>query len=273
VIDVDLALAFTTGMVATVNPCGFAMLPAYLSFFLGMEQDRASTSRALVVGTAVTVGFVGTFAVVGLIVTRVTRSVVDIAPWFSLVIGGALILAGVFMLRGFDPTVRLPRLDRGGRSGSVGSMTLFGVSYAVASIGCELPVFLFAMSGAFGKNLASGVVYFVFLGLGVAAILVSLTITLAMARQSLLQLMRRVLPYVNRIAGGLLVVAGAYVAWYGWFEIRAGRDDAAVDRVTDWSFTAGDWLQQHRDLIVLVFALLLLIAGWYATRGRKANVR
>ncbi|MFN7150094.1 MAG: cytochrome C biosynthesis protein, partial [Microthrixaceae bacterium] len=24
-------------MVATVNPCGFAMLPAYLSYFLGLE--------------------------------------------------------------------------------------------------------------------------------------------------------------------------------------------------------------------------------------------
>ena len=89
------------------------------------------------------------------------------------------------------------------------------------------------MSGAFGRNLASGIVYFVFLGLGVAAILVSLTITLAMARQSLLRLMRKVLPYVNRIAGALLVAAGAYVAWYGWYEIRSGRNDAAVDRVTD----------------------------------------
>jgi cytochrome c-type biogenesis protein len=273
VIDVDLALAFTTGMVATVNPCGFAMLPAYLSFFLGVEQDRASTSRALVVGTAVTMGFVGTFAVVGLVVNHVTRSVYDVAPWSSLVIGGALIVVGLLMLQGFDPTVRLPRLDRGGRSGGVGSMTLFGISYAVVSIGCELPVFLVAMTGAFGKNLASGVVFFVFLGLGVAAVLVSLTITLAMARQTLVQLMRKVLPYVNRIAGGLLVLAGAYVAWYGWREIRKDPNDAIVKRVTDWSFTAGDWLTHHQDAIVMVFALLLLIAGWYATRTRKPSVR
>jgi cytochrome c biogenesis protein CcdA len=225
------------------------------------------------VGTAVTSGFVGTFAVVGLVVNHVTRSVYDVAPWVSLVIGAALILIGALMLSGFDPTVRLPRLDRGGRSGGVGSMTLFGISYAVVSIGCELPVFLVAMSGAFGKNLASGVIYFVFLGLGAAAVLVSLTITLAMAQQSLVQLMRRVLPFVNRIAGGLLVLAGAYVAWYGWFEIRDGRNDATVDRVTDWSFTAGDWLQQNRDVIVLVFALLVLVAGWYAARNRRTSVR
>ncbi len=92
VIDVDLALAFTTGMVATVNPCGFAMLPAYLSFFIGIEDrneddPRASVWRALVVGLAVTLGFAATFAVVGLFVSRVTRSVYDVAPWISLVIG------------------------------------------------------------------------------------------------------------------------------------------------------------------------------------------
>src|SRR5581483_1767950 len=92
VIDVDLALAFTTGMVATVNPCGFAMLPAYLSFFLGIEDERASIGRALVVGATVTAGFAVTFAVVGLVVSRVTNSVYDFAPWVSLVIGAALLL-------------------------------------------------------------------------------------------------------------------------------------------------------------------------------------
>ena len=45
-IDAPLALAFTAGMVATVNPCGFAMLPAYLSFFLGLEGDDDDAPQA-----------------------------------------------------------------------------------------------------------------------------------------------------------------------------------------------------------------------------------
>lgn len=274
-IDVDLALAFTTGMVASVNPCGFAMLPAYLSFFLGVERDRASLSRGLVVGTAVSAGFVGTFAIIGLVISRVTRSVYDVAPWVSLVIGALLVVIGIFMLRGFDPTVRLPRLDRGGRSGSLRSMTLFGISYAVASIGCEMPVFLIAMSGAFGKNLASGVVYFVFFGLGFAAILVSLTLTLSVARQSMVRALRRVLPYVNRIAGALLVLAGVYVTWYGWTEIQSDASTAnpTIRRVYGWSYSWGDWLRQNQSAIVLVFALLLLVAGFVTARGRRAHAR
>ena len=43
--DGELAYYLAIGMVATVNPCGFAMLPAYLSFFLGLEgQDEAAES-------------------------------------------------------------------------------------------------------------------------------------------------------------------------------------------------------------------------------------
>jgi cytochrome c-type biogenesis protein len=271
-IDVDLALAFTTGMVATVNPCGFAMLPAYLSFFLGVERERASVGRAFVVGAAVTTGFAGTFAVVGLVVSRVTTSVYDIAPWFSLVIGGALVLLGVALLAGLDPSLRLPRLDRGGRSGGLGSMALFGVSYAVASIGCELPLFLAAMSGVFGKNFASGVAYFIVFGFGFGAIIVLLSIALAMTQQSIVHTVRRVLPFVNRIAGGLLVLAGAYVAWYGWIEIRDKTTrDATVSRVTDWSATASTWLDQNLQLIVALFAVSVVVTVLYAARSHRAH--
>ena len=272
-IDVDLALAFTTGMVATVNPCGFAMLPAYLSFFLGIEDERAPISRALIVGATVAVGFAATFAVVGLVVSRLTTSVYDIAPWFSLLIGAFLVIFGVALLAGLDVVVRLPRLERGGRNRDIGSMALFGVSYAVASIGCELPLFLAAMSGVFGKNLASGVVYFIVFGLGFAAVITSLTVALAMARQSLVHTMRRVLPYVNRIAGVLLVLAGLYVAWYGWIEIRDDPNDATVQRVTDWSFSVGDWLQANRGLVIVASVAAVGGAVFVAARTRRANVR
>jgi cytochrome c biogenesis protein CcdA len=34
-----VGLAFGAGMIAAVNPCGFAMLPAYLSLYLGAEES------------------------------------------------------------------------------------------------------------------------------------------------------------------------------------------------------------------------------------------
>ena len=114
-----LALAFTTDMVVTVNPCGFVMLPAYLSFFAGADQERdvaRAVGRALIVGPTVTIGFVATFAVLGLMVSQLTSSVYDIAPWVSLVIGGALVLRGI---SASYPSRALPRV-----AGSVSAAAL-----------------------------------------------------------------------------------------------------------------------------------------------------
>jgi cytochrome c biogenesis protein CcdA len=276
-IDAPLALAFTTGMVATVNPCGFAMLPAYLSFFVGVEDrgeedPRASLWRALLVGLAVTVGFVATFAVVGLVVSRVTRSVYDVAPWISLVIGTAMVVLGIALLAGYELNLATPRLDRGGRTRGLGSMAVFGASYAVASLGCELPIFLAAITGVFGRGLTSGVAYFIAFALGFGVVLVALTVTLAMARQSLVHGLRRVLPYVNRIAGALLVLTGAYVVWYGSVEIRKTTDDATVNRVTDWSFQVGDVISQNRTLLGIALAAVVVAGLAYVVLARDGRV-
>jgi cytochrome c biogenesis protein CcdA len=136
VIEAPLALAFASGMVAIVNPCGFAMLPAYLGFFLGVEAGdrtvRASVSRSLGVGLSVSAGFLLVFTAVGLAIYHLSASVDEWTPWATVVIGVVLVVVGVAMLAGFEPRVLLPKLERGGRSRDGWSMFVFGVSYAIA---------------------------------------------------------------------------------------------------------------------------------------------
>jgi sulfite exporter TauE/SafE len=116
-------------------------------------------------------------------------------------------------------------------------------------------------------------VYFVVFGAGFGTIMVLLSVALAAARQSIVHTMRRVLPYVNRIAGGLLVLAGAYVTWYGWIEIRGNVDDPTVARVTDWSNSVSTWMQQNRDLLGVAFVAALLASASYVAYNRRAHVR
>src|SRR5690606_41075221 len=71
-------------------------------------------------------------------VTGVQTCALPILPWVSIVIGLALAVLGLAMLAGYEPSVRLPRLDRGGRERTVRSMFVFGVSYAITSIGCKI---------------------------------------------------------------------------------------------------------------------------------------
>lgn len=226
-IEGAFALAFTAGLVATVNPCGFAMLPAYLSYFMGLEDAEARPGRieslrqGFVVGGVVSAGFVLVFAVVGLPLTLGLRSIIDVLPWAAIVIGAGLVVLGVALLGGYELTVGLPKLDKGGGSRRYRSVFLFGVSYAVASLSCTLPVFLAVVAGAIPRtNLLSGVLLFVVYGLGMALTLMAITLVLALGKSALLGWLRRSARHVNRAAGAVLVLAGAYIIWFWATNLR-----------------------------------------------------
>jgi cytochrome c-type biogenesis protein len=281
VIDAPLALAFGAGMVATVNPCGFAMLPAYLAFFLGGEGGagdvRSSLQRSLVVGVSVSLGFLAVFSAVGLAIYHLSASVDRYTPWATIVIGIGLLLLGVAMLRGYEPTNILPKLQKGGRQRTGGSMFLFGVSYAVASISCALPLFTSAVAGTFRRaNLVSSLAVFVAYSLGMTLVLLALTVSLGMARQGVLRWLRKALPHIARASGLLLLLAGAYLVHYGWYErrVRSGRAgrSSAVDTVTGWSDGIATWVSDvgpTRLGLLLSLGLLFLLTATFGLRARN----
>ena len=281
-IDAPLALAFGAGMLATVNPCGFAMLPAYLGYFLGTDRDdndvQASIGRSLGVGMSVSAGFLVVFSVVGLAIYHLSASFDRWTPWATMVIGVVLVVLGIAMLRGFEPVVGLPKLERGGRERTGRSMFVFGVSYAIASISCALPLFTGAVAGTFRReDLLSSLAVVVAYSLGMTLVLLALTVSMGMARQSLVRWLRAALPYVTRVSGALLVVAGAYLAHYGWYErlVREGRagDSAAVDTVTGWSDSIARWVLEDvgatRLGLLLALALAAVLVPTYGTRARR----
>ncbi len=71
-------LALGAGLVAAVNPCGFALLPAYLSLFALGDAPRSpavAVGQALRATLALTLGFAAVFVVFGLAVAPVAASV------------------------------------------------------------------------------------------------------------------------------------------------------------------------------------------------------
>ena len=133
-------------MVATVNPCGFAMLPAYLGYFLGLEgQERdvqASVSRSLGVGLSVSAGFLLVFGLAGLAIYHLQASIYEWVPWATIVIGIGLGGARASPCSAASSrSSRCPRCNAAGAPRGGGSMFVFGISYAIASISCALPLF------------------------------------------------------------------------------------------------------------------------------------
>ncbi len=244
-LDVPVALAVGAGMVATVNPCGFAMLPAYLGFFIGTDDGevrplRDRVARALIVSGAMTAGFVTVFGVVGLLVQTVAQSIDDHLSKVTVGVGILLILLGLWLVSGRELRINGPKLQRGGRDRTFASMYLFGISYATASLSCTLGPFLVALTPTFrNAGTASGLVAFVAYALGMGIVVASATVALAGAQQAWITRLRRLGPIINRVSGALLVLAGAYVAWYGYWELQG---NFGADPIVDGAAKVQTWL-------------------------------
>jgi len=235
-------------MAATVNPCGFAMLPAYLAMFLGEEDQpgSAGVGRAFAVSATLTAGFVAVFGLFGLAIAPLAVSIERYLPWATIVIGIALVGMGIALVMGRQLTLHTPKLAKGGTDGGLRSMFLFGVSYAVASLSCTIGPFLAVTSTTLrSQNALSGIAMFVVYALGMGLVVTGLTVGVALAKAGLLSRLRRAMPYVNRVSGVLLLVAGAYVAWYGWFEVRTLNGGNGSDPIIDRAITFQSWLQNR----------------------------
>jgi hypothetical protein len=187
----------------------------------------------------------------------------------KIVVGVAVLVLGIALLSGFELRLALPHLERGGRERTLPSMFVFGVSYAVASLSCTLPVFLSVVAGTFSRtNATSGIAMYVCFALGMGLLLTVLTVALALARVSIVHRLRSLLPVINRISGALLVVAGAYFTWYGIYELRIRDDPTAeggpVDLVTGWSGDISTWIQDAGPTrLGLVLGILVCLALLY----------
>ncbi len=275
-----LLVAVGAGMLAAVNPCGFAMLPAYLSLVVSDQQgSRArSVGRALAAGAVMTAGFMVVFGVFGLVVAPIAASVQSYLPAITVLIGLVLIAMGGLLLAGRQFTLLLPKPIRGAPNRRIASMFGYGIAYAVASLSCTIGPFLAVSvtvlrSGKVVEGIAAFVVYAVGMGLVVTVLALGALLTSnVVASQA-----RRLLPYVSRIGGGLLLAVGAYVAYYGWYELRLYHGGgSAADPVIDAAGVAQGKLVEFVDWVgpgPFVVALGLLAAIGVFWQHRHARVR
>lgn len=276
--SVPLLLALVAGALSPLNPCGFPLLPAFLSFYVGAEEEslpRASNriAQALVVGLLVTAGFLGVFAIIGLPITYGAGLLADALPWAGLVMGAILMGVGLVALAGRRVAIPLhnPLGIAHGRHGR--AMLLFGAGYGIAALGCTLPAFLALVGVSLGAaTVAEATAIFAAYGTGMALSFMTLSLTAALFQQRLARALRRLAPYMNRISGALLTVAGAYLAYF-WARTLFGpsatlASDPLVGPVTMFSARLAAMAADRGLPIVIGIGLVVAMAVAVSIRQR-----
>jgi hypothetical protein len=186
-------------------------------------------------------------------------------PWLSILIGVSLAGVGGWLLAGREvPALRIGRARGPAVTRHFGSILAFGASYAVASLGCTIGPFLAVVVAAFrsGPSPVAGVALFVTYAAGMVVVVGTVAIAVALADASAVRTLRRSGSIINRLGGGLLVIAGLYVAWYGWYELRVFADATTTDPIIDAAArvqaAVAAWLSAlGPTTVVLIFAVLL----------------
>ena len=275
-----LALAITAGMLGAVNPCGFALLPAYLSVMVAGDRSGGSVAavgRALRCAVLLALGYVLVFGAFGLVLAPIEDLLQPRLPWLTVVLGIGLALAGGWLLAGRS----LPRLGGGLRAprltGSVWSTVAFGMAYACASLGCASGPFLaIVVAGMRTGSPVEGLGLFLAYGAGMSLVISVAAVAVALVRGSVISRLRRASAVAPRISGAVLVVTGCYVAWYGVYELRvaadrrvAGADPvvAAAGRVQE---ALASFVGSAGALWLLATLVVLAAAALLATRRRTA---
>jgi cytochrome c biogenesis protein CcdA len=242
-------------------------------YFLGLEagrhdSERATVRRALLVGGAVTGGFMAVFVVVGAVTTWFTSWLLANAKWFTGVAGVAFVVVGVAMLFGFKPSFAAPGLSSvGERDRTVRSMFVYGVVYAVVSLSCTLVLFVPLLFD--GDGFAAGVVNGAAFGLGMGLLVTALTVSLAVANHAMLRVLRSAMQHIQLLAASFVLLSGVYLIYYFWV-VDVNEDSGALtDAVERFQVRITTSLNDNWRIVAVVLAAIVIAAITYVGLRRR----
>ncbi len=221
-----IGFALAAGMVASVNPCGFLLLPTYISYHLGTEETgfyEASTSKrltkALLLGGIATLGFVAISALVGVIIAAGGQWLIRVFPYAGLVVGAAMIGLGAWLVfSGAKLSLLAASRVTISPERNLRNVFLFGIVYAVGSLSCTLPIFLVVVGSALAtQGVLASFGQFISYALGMGIILIAVTVGSALFKGTVARGLKRLIPYIDRTSALFMIGAGAYLIYYWVF--------------------------------------------------------
>jgi len=211
------------------------------------------------------------FVVVGVFTSFVNTWVVANSKYVTVVIGAAFIVLGAAMLAGYRPRFATPHLEIGPRTRTVESMFVYGVAYAVASLGCTIGLFLPTIVRGRRDGFLAGVVHVSAYGLGMALVVVGLTVSLAVASQALLRVLRVAMRYVDLLAAAFMVLSGLYLIWYFVVVDVQGDSDSITAAMQRWQERTTARLNDDWELVAVALAVIVGGAVVYVMRRRSSG--
>ncbi len=211
-----LSFAFLAGIAAFFNPCGMVVLISYISHYFKGRVDKGFSRNivhGLAAGALATLGFVTLFTVIGFAIVFIGNSVKTAIPWISVLLGTGLILVGLLTI--FGKNIGMQIHTKKPRSKGFVSFYEYGLLYALASLGCVLPIFLtVVVSSLATAGIFDGLTVFLAYSVGMGSVMIVVTAGLALSKRALTNRIKNFLPVMNKINALILIAVGMYLIYF-----------------------------------------------------------
>ncbi len=238
-----IGFAFSAGAVAFLNPCGFAMIPTYISYFVESDysssQRQTTTNRNLglisvrrlskggLAGLLATAAFIAIFGLTGIAISSLGIGIAKFLPWVAVLSG--VIIIGVGLAKAFGKTIHVnipsPRglvysihgshSSNDGKKPGYANFFLFGIGYSIASLSCTLPLFLLIVfQGLSAGGIREGSIVFMTYALGMGSVMIAISLAISASNQTFVKWLRKLAPKMNFITSVVLILAGSYLIYY-----------------------------------------------------------
>lgn len=203
----SLPLAFAAGLLSFLSPCVLPLVPSYLAYVGGGSASRVAVLRNSVLFV---LGFSLIFILLGASASLLGSLLLDYRSWL-IRFGGATVIAFGLMLLGLFKLPFLYRTAkaeyRGNTSTPLGA-ALMGMSFAIGWTPCVGPVLgaILTLAGA-SASLSTGTLLLAVYAAGLAIPFLLAALGLG-AFKRFSNRLRPFLPWVERVSGGILVLAG-----------------------------------------------------------------
>jgi cytochrome c-type biogenesis protein len=263
-----LSLAIVAGVLATFNPCGFALLPAYMGMIAAANEGR-SKAQALISGlrfaSGMTVGFILLFGTFGLVFAPFASAISRYLPIVTIVVGLLIVALGFWLLLGRKVGGGGSLIKGWSPGGGWFSQVGYGLTFAIVSLSCTLGPFLAVTGASIRSSDFFGIVFtFIAFALGMGAAVTVIAVATALIGSQVSVWMRSKSEVISRVTGSLVILAGLYVAWFGWFEWRVNSGeqigDPIIDAVTDAQAWVVNTLSSNSGLVITL-ALSIVAVG------------
>lgn len=278
-----LSLAIVAGVLATFNPCGFALLPAYMGMIAAANEGR-SKSQALIGGlrfaSGMTVGFILLFGTFGVVFAPFASAISRYLPIVTIIVGLLIIALGFWLLLGRKVGNGAGLIKGWSPGESWFSQVGYGLTFAIVSLSCTLGPFLAVTGASIRSSDFFGIVFtFVAFALGMGAAVSVIAVATALTGSQVSVWMRSKSEVISRFTGSLVILAGLYVAWFGWFEWRVNSgervNDPIISAVTDAQAWVVNTLSANSGMVItLAFIIVMVgVAGIIVTKKRASAHR